>query len=220
MAEKNVVEEVLEFIWFERERGVDSLKELLNIEEVVDAGAGLDTIQEMKEHDLIVVHGDSVHLTKKGENQAELVIRRHRLAEMLLSEVLEVAEGQLEKNACSFEHSLSPVVTDNICTLLGHPPACPHGFPIPKGECCKKTRHTIKPLVVPLTALEIGEKGRIIFIVPKSHARLDKLGSLGLVPGSTVRIHQKRPAYVIEIGETTLGLDPEIVKEIYVKKAL
>jgi DtxR family Mn-dependent transcriptional regulator len=76
-----------------------------------------------------------------------------------------------------------------------------------------------RPLVVPLTELEIGEKGRIIFIVPKSHARLDKLGSLGLVPGSTIRIHQKRPAYVIEIGETTLGLDPEIVKEIYVKKA-
>jgi DtxR family Mn-dependent transcriptional regulator len=219
MAEKNVVEEVLEFIWFERERGVDSLKELLNIEEVVEAGAGIDTIEEMKEHDLIVVHGDSVHLTGKGEKQAELVIRRHRLAELLLSEVLEVAEGQLEKNACSFEHSLSPVVTDNICTLLGHPPNCPHGFPIPKGECCKKTRLTIKPLVVPLTELEIGEKGRIIFIVPKSHARLDKLGSLGLVPGSTIRIHQKRPAYVIEIGETTLGLDPEIVKEIYVKKA-
>jgi DtxR family Mn-dependent transcriptional regulator len=138
MAEKNVVEEVLEFIWFERERGVDSLKELLNIEEVVEAGAGIDTIEEMKEHDLIVVHGDSVHLTGKGEKQAELVIRRHRLAELLLSEVLEVAEGQLEKNACSFEHSLSPVVTDNICTLLGHPPNCPHGFPIPKGECCKK----------------------------------------------------------------------------------
>jgi DtxR family Mn-dependent transcriptional regulator len=218
MAEKPVVEEVLEFIWFERERGIDSLKELLKVEEVVEAGARFDTIKEMEKDGLVMVHGDSVHLTEKGEKNAELAIRRHRLAEMLLSEVLEVDEGHIEEHACTFEHSLSPLVTESICTLLGHPPACPHGYPIPRGECCKKTHDTIKPLVVPLTDLEIGDRGRIIFIVPKSHARLDKLGSLGLVPGSNVRIHQKRPAYVIEIGETTLGLDPDIVKEIYVKK--
>jgi DtxR family Mn-dependent transcriptional regulator len=218
MAEKSVVEEVLEFIWFERERGIDSLKELLKVEEVVEAGARFDTIKEMEKDGLVMVHGDSVHLTEKGEKNAELAIRRHRLAEMLLSEVLEVDEGHIEEHACTFEHSLSPLVTESICTLLGHPPACPHGYPIPRGECCKKTHDTIKPLVVPLTDLEIGDRGRIIFIVPKSHARLDKLGSLGLVPGSNVRIHQKRPAYVIEIGETTLGLDPDIVKEIYVKK--
>jgi DtxR family Mn-dependent transcriptional regulator len=218
MAEKPVVEEVLEFIWFERERGIDSLKELLKVEEVVEAGARFDTIKEMEKDGLVMVHGDSVHLTEKGEKNAELAIRRHRLAEMLLSEVLEVDEGHIEEHACTFEHSLSPLVTESICTLLGHPPAWPHGYPIPRGECCKKTHDTIKPLVVPLTDLEIGDRGRIIFIVPKSHARLDKLGSLGLVPGSNVRIHQKRPAYVIEIGETTLGLDPDIVKEIYVKK--
>jgi DtxR family Mn-dependent transcriptional regulator len=218
MAEKSVVEEVLEFIWFEREKGIDSLKELLKVEEVVEAGARFDTIKEMEKDGLVMVHGDSVHLTEKGEKNAELAIRRHRLAEMLLSEVLEVDEGHIEEHACTFEHSLSPLVTESICTLLGHPPACPHGYPIPRGECCKKTHDTIKPLVVPLTDLEIGDRGRIIFIVPKSHARLDKLGSLGLVPGSNVRIHQKRPAYVIEIGETTLGLDPDIVKEIFVKK--
>ncbi len=218
MAEKNVVEEVLEFIWFEREKGVDSLEKVLSIKEVVKAGAGLVTIKEMEANDLVSVHGDSIHLTKKGEMQAELATRRHRLAELLLSEVLEVDEGHLEESACTFEHSLSPLVTDSICTLLGHPPACPHGFPIPRGECCKKPRGTIRPLVVPLTELEIGDRGRIIFIVPRSHARLDKLGSMGLVPGSTVRIHQKMPTYVIELGETTLALDPDIVKEIYVKK--
>jgi DtxR family Mn-dependent transcriptional regulator len=218
MAEKNVVEEVLEFIWHHREKGVDSLKKLLNVEEVVEAGAGLDTIKEMEEEDLLELRDDSVVLTGEGERQAELAIRRHRLAEMLLSEVLEVDEGHIEENACNFEHSLSPEVTDSICTLLGHPPACPHGHPIPRGECCKKTRDTLKPLVIPLYDLEIGGRGRIIFIATKSHARLDKLGSLGLVPGSTVRLHQKRPAFVIEIGETSLALDLEIVKEIFVKK--
>lgn len=218
MLEKNAVEEVLEFIWFEREKGVDSIKKVLSVEEVVKSGAGFVTIREMEANDLVTVHGDSIHLTEKGEKEAELAIRRHRLAELLLSEVFDVDEGHLEESACSFEHSLSPLVTDSICTLLGHPPACPHGFPIPRGECCKKTHDTIRPLVVPLTELEIGDRGRIIFIVPKSHARLDKLGSMGLVPGSTIRVHQKSPAYVIELGETTLAMDPEIIKEIYVKK--
>ncbi|MBE7414956.1 MAG: ferrous iron transport protein A [Deltaproteobacteria bacterium] len=66
--------------------------------------------------------------------------------------------------------------------------------------------------------LEVGDTGRIIFIASNSHVRLDKLGSLGIVPGSTIRVHQKRPAFVIQLGETTLALDPEIIKEIYVRK--
>ncbi len=220
MSDKNAIEEVLEFIWFERERGVDSLKEILGVSEVVKSGAAGDTIKDMRTEGLVTVHGDSVRLTDKGEEQAEFAIRRHRLAEILLTEVLEVDAGQLEESACNFEHSLSPEVTDSICTLLGHPPACPHGYPVPRGKCCSKPGQVINPLVVPLSTLELGATGRIIFIIPKSHARLDKLGSLGLVPGSLVRLHQKKPAFVIEIGETTLALDPEIVKEIYVKKTV
>ena len=45
-------------------------------------------------------------------------------------------EGSIEKNACTFEHILSPEVTDRICTFLGHPRTCPHGSPIPPGDCC------------------------------------------------------------------------------------
>ena len=43
----------------------------------------------------------------------------------------------VETNACTFEHILSPEVTDRICTFLGHPKTCPHGSPIPPGECCQ-----------------------------------------------------------------------------------
>ena len=46
-------------------------------------------------------------------------------------------EGSIEKNACTFEHILSPEVTDRICTFLGHPRTCPHGSPIPEGDCCR-----------------------------------------------------------------------------------
>ncbi len=57
-----------------------------------------------------------------------------------------------------------------------------------------------------------------MFITPKHHARLDKLSSLGIVPGSIVRVHQKKPSFVLEIDETELALDEDIAKEIYVKE--
>ena len=218
MAEDRVVDEVLEFIWSEREVGNRSVKQLMHIEEVEKAEADRTTLEEMEGDGLITLDGDSVFLTPRGEELAQNAIRRHRLAERLLSEVLAMDEDKIEKEACSFEHTLSAEVAESICTLLGHPPTCPHGLPIPKGECCKKTSAEMKPLVESLDKLGVGETGRIIFIVSNIHTRLDKLSALGIVPGSTIRVHQKRPAFVIQMGETTLALDPQIIREIYVRR--
>lgn len=217
MHEDKAVDEVLEFIWSEREEGRNSIKNLMEIEELAKEEADMGTIKRMAEGGLVRIDGDSIFLTDRGEELAMLAIRRHRLAERLLTEVLSMEDEHVEKNACDFEHTLSPEVTESICTLLGHPPTCPHGLPIPQGECCRKAEGELKPIVQPLSRLNIGERGRIIFISSKSHVRLDKLSTLGIVPGSVLRVHQKRPAFVIEIGETTLALDPEIIKEIYVR---
>ena len=219
MADQRAIDEILEFIWGQREEGEDSISDLLCIDEIKRTGGDKDTLTEMERDGLIKTSGNSVIFMPKGERLAEEIVRRHRLAERLLTDVLDVEDEEtLEINACNFEHSLSAVVTDSICTLLGHPPTCPHGLPIPKGKCCTKGPEAVTPLVRPLTELDIGESGRIVFIVPKTHARLDKLGAMGLVPGSTVRLHQRKPAYVIELGEMTLALDPEIVGEIYVRR--
>jgi DtxR family Mn-dependent transcriptional regulator len=218
MPEDRAVDELLEFIWSQRERGVNSIKELIGIEEVAEAKADARTLEAMQGDGLVRISGDAVSLTPDGERLAEAAIRRHRLAERLLTEVLSLDASSVEKNACSFEHTLTPEVTDSICTLLGHPPTCPHGLPVPRGACCKRPTGAIEPLIKPLSELTVGEQGRIAFIISGSHARLDKLGALGIVPGSVIRLHQKRPAFVIQAGETTFAVDPEIVKEIYVRK--
>jgi len=49
------------------------------------------------------------------------------------------SESEIEQQACKFEHILSPEATDKICTFLGHPRTCPHGAPIPPGQCCGKS---------------------------------------------------------------------------------
>ena len=216
--DRAVREETLEFIWSEREQGASSIERLLRIREVAAAGVDREVLRSMEKKGLIRTEGDTVTLTPEGEEEARLAIRRHRLAERLLTEVFEVPEGTLEDEACDFEHILSRGVTDSICTLLGHPPACPHGHPIPRGECCRKTRRELRPLVKPLTEINAGERARIVFIMPSAHSRIDRLTSLGIVPGGTVRVHQKSPALVLELGETTIAIDKDIAREIFVRK--
>jgi DtxR family Mn-dependent transcriptional regulator len=155
--------------------------------------------------------------TAKGENTAAFVVRRKRLAEVLLNEVLEVGTPHMESSACDLEHILSPTVTERICTFLGHPPTCPHGRPIPRGTCCARLTKKLEPLVTSLANFDVGKTARIVFMAPKSHERLDRLSSLGVIPGKTIRLHQKHPSFVIQIGETELALDTEIVREIYVR---
>ena len=87
---------------------------------------------------LVVVRDGRDEFTPLGEARARDVIRRHRLAERLFRDVLGIHdEAEIESSACKFEHILSPEVTDRMCSLLGHPDACPHGSPIPRGACCE-----------------------------------------------------------------------------------
>jgi len=73
-------------------------------------------------------------------------------------------------------------------------------------------------LILPLDSLSAGEGGKILYISTRDHYRLDKLTSIGLMPGTIVKVHQKQPALVVLFDETTLSMDTEIARDIYVKK--
>lgn len=213
--EEERVDELLELIWTLREKGISDLDQLLETAQDVEARS---ILRWMIKGGLFHIEENQVALKEPGEEKAREIIRRHRLTERLLSEIFELSDEEVEEEACKLEHILSPGVTESVCTFLGHPPTCIHGKPIPRGECCAKFKKEMKPLVIPLEELGLGEEGRIVFIAPKSHQRLDRISSLGMVPGSIIRMHQKNPSYVLQIGETTLALDRDIVKDIYVKR--
>src|SRR4051812_19093181 len=83
----------------------------------------------------------TVDFTERGRQRAGEIIRRHRLAERLFTETLHIeSEAEIEQQACKFEHILSAQATERICTFLEHPRTCPHGSPIPEGECCVKAK--------------------------------------------------------------------------------
>ena len=213
--EEDRIDEILELIWTLREKGVTDQDHLLEMTQDIEAKS---ILRLMIKDDLFQVEENRIFLKERGEEKAREIIRRHRLTERLLTELFGLSEEEVEEEACKLEHILSPGVTESVCTFLGHPPTCIHGKPIPRGECCAKFKKEMKLFVIPLEELGLGEQGRIVFIAPKSHQRLDRLSTLGIVPGSIVRMHQKNPSHVLQIGETTLALDRDIVKDIYVKR--
>ncbi len=210
------VEEVAEELWTLAEQGSDRLADLKETTQVSDLDGALKKLESLG---LARVSGERVALTPGGRGLAELQVRRHRLGESLFTTVLEVRdEKQVNRTACVLEHVLGDGLTDSICAFLGHPKFCPHGKPIPPGPCCRSLSRTVEPLVQPLDRLAVGERGRIVYIVPREPDRLVRLSNLGILPGATVALQQRSPAAVIRVGETTLAMDPAIAGEIYVRR--
>ncbi len=156
-------------------------------------------------------------LTPEGKLEAALAIRRHRLAERLMVDVLVTEEALIEERACSMEHALFDGVDESICTLLGHPQTCPHGKPIPPGRCCQQMRSTVGRLIAPLNELKAGETGRIAYIQMDSPHRLQKLMAMGVLPGVPLRLLRHSPSFVFEAGYSQFAVDEEIASAIYVR---
>jgi DtxR family Mn-dependent transcriptional regulator len=205
---------MLEAVWTARE---DDTSKVMQITKRAGVENHEEVIETLAAQGFVTLEGDRMSLTESGDREAREIIRRHRLAEILLYQVMELGEDSVETEACEFEHSLNPEVVDSICTLLGHPRTCQHGKPIPTARCCEKFKTEVQPIVQRLSDLSVGQTGHITFIAPKYHSRLDRLGGLGIVPGARVKLHQKFPSFVIEIGETTVAVDRDIADEIFVK---
>lgn len=209
------IDEALEVLWLLDEEGHYELDRFMLSSDDPDID---ELLSALREEFLVTTEGKIIHLTEKGRLLGKGLIRRHRLAERLFVDVFEMRDEHVEADACKMEHILSEELTDSVCTFLGHPPTCPHGKPIPKGECCKKYKLEITPVVTRLSDFEVGSRGRIVFIIPSEAARLGRLSSVGIAPGSTIKLLQKMPSCVIKIDETTIAVDPDIAREILVKK--
>ena len=90
----------------------------------------------MSELSLVALQNGEAQLTTVGSQRARDVVRRHRLAERLFKDTFSIDDSEARTQACKFEHIISPELDQRICTFLGHPKTCPHGNPIPPGDCC------------------------------------------------------------------------------------
>jgi putative ABC transport system ATP-binding protein len=93
-------------------------------------------LSRMSELRLVVMNNGEVQLTPDGSQRARNVVRRHRLAERLFKDTFAIDDSEAHTQACKFEHIISPELDQRICSFLGHPKTCPHGNPMPPGDCC------------------------------------------------------------------------------------
>jgi len=212
-------DEVLEHLWYdtEEERPVLSVADLRIVigEGDLSDGSLQKAILEMQS-DGSIQPGNVWRLSPAAAQQARGIVRRHRLAEVLFVHAFGTALHEAEVSACEMEHMLSEIVTNRICAFLGHPPVCPHGKEVPQGECCVVYSTRVEPLITRLIDVPVGATASIAYIASKSSARIERLAAFGIIPGSEVRLIARRPSCVVSCGATSIALDDDIARDVYV----
>jgi DtxR family Mn-dependent transcriptional regulator len=211
-------EEVLEELWTADEAGVSLTSADLGATIHAGPGEGWEGVaRELVRQGLVELAAGALRLTDSGRREASGVVRRHRLAEVLLHEVLELPMDATEAEACRLEHVLSPQATAAVCSFLGHPPLCPHGRPIPPGACCSTLSRRVSSLLCRLSDLTPGERGRVVLVAPRHGERLEQLADLGVTPGAVLALRQRKPSLVVEVDRTLLALEDDIALGIYLR---
>ncbi len=213
----NKRDEYLEALFCLKEQGRDSVEDLRTILDIPFEG---EVIDRLVSDNLAVFDSQNrvAALTEEGLASARELVRKHRLAERLLHDVLRVQGKSFEGEACVFEHLMAPQLVEGICTLLGHPRDCPHGLPIPEGECCKRNEMMVPTSVAHLTNLAVSQTGHVAYINCQDDAQLHRLNGLQLKPGVEITLHQKYPSYVVECEGGMIALDELIANNICIWK--
>jgi len=211
-------EEYLEAIYrLEQRDGSAKTMQLAN-ELKVMPGSITNTIENLEKRRLVIHEPyKGVKLTEKGRKLALKILRRHRLAERLLTDILHLDWSKVHDEACKLEHNLSDNIVKPLEKALGNPKTCPHGNPIPseQGEM-KEAKSEL------LTSLNLGESGIITKITEEKQDLLQYLATLGLVPSASVEIKEKAPfngPIIVKTMGASYALGRNVASVIWVKKS-
>jgi DtxR family transcriptional regulator, Mn-dependent transcriptional regulator len=207
-------EEILESLWIESEENGRGFAEL----DQMEFEASDPAYQELSSQALIEIKGARLYFRPEGRAEGRKTIRRHRLAERLMMDVLDIRGETGDMKACQFEHLLNEGVDVKVCTMLNHPATCPHGKPIPPGDCCEEARRTGDLGVVPLTELKSGEEGDIAYIQTEDSKKMQKLMAMGVLPGNRILLMQAFPSYIFRVGFSEFAIDSAMAREIFVRR--
>ncbi len=161
-----------------------------------------------------------VELTVTGSRLAVATIRRHRIVERFLADMLGYAWNEADRLAGAFEHELPQEVEDRLFVALDRPTTCPHGFPIPEPEVVDI------PTLPPLYALEPGDVAVVAVPGSTDPDVAAFLEQLGLEPGGRVEIKEKHPfdgPLVLSVdgpeGKTDRTLGATVANQVFVQRA-
>jgi DtxR family Mn-dependent transcriptional regulator len=159
-------------------------------------------------------HYRGVKLTKRGERYASAVLRRHRLIELFLVEILGMPWEKVHHEAEVLEHVISDEVLDRINELLDFPEYDPHGSPIPPA-----TGEITAAPTVRLDEMKQGSKGIIAEIPDDDPELIQYLSKQGLVPGARLRVTEILAldgTRVLRCGEKEISVSPTVAAALRV----
>lgn len=207
-------EEYCECIFELREDNVEVIQARVAERLNVSRPSVSEMIKRMESEGLITFRGNKIVLTSAGEVLAERVVRRHRIAERFLTDILGLSWAQAHHEAGKWEHVMSDDVEAAIDRLLGNPTTCPHGNPIP-GSSYRDDD------AVPLASLGIGETFTVTRIPEElefTPGMLDFLEQFDIVPGSLGCVQSANDgAFTVTIGERDVAIDPFASARILVR---
>jgi DtxR family Mn-dependent transcriptional regulator len=158
-------------------------------------------------------HG--VRLTNAGRTAALRTLRRHRILECYLAQVLGYDWDRVHEEAERLEHAASEELIDRMATALGDPTVDPHGAPIPTRDgAVDETRH------LSLAELDEGVHARVLRMADEDGEFLRYLAGLGIIPGAELRIKQRAPfdgPIAVQIGSATHNVGVSAASRVFVE---
>jgi DtxR family Mn-dependent transcriptional regulator len=197
-------EEYCETIFELAEDDVDVIQARIADRLEISRPAVSEMIKRMEGEGLVEA-GRQIRLTRSGRALAETVVRRHRLAERFLTDILGLSWAEAHQEAGKWEHVISPLVERAMMAKLDDPTTCPHGNPIPGSD------YDEQPDLITLDTVEIGG-GFVIRRITEElefiEGMLDFLETSSIVPGSVGQVTAMSPdgAATVEIDGTAVGV--------------
>lgn len=210
------VEQYLETVLELEEAGIVPMRARIVERLGVSAPAVSETVKRLEREGYLTLDADRVlHLTETGRAYATSMLRKHRLAEVLLVDVLKVPWPQVHDEACRLEHAISDNLERHLVALLGDPGTCPHGSPIPGSANVVETG--------PLQTLSSVPAGgscvvrRIDEHLQTMVDRMQELEDLRLLPGQAVVVDGPDDGQVVlSVDGVSVRVDASVAAEVYV----
>ncbi len=210
------LEEYLEAIWELEEEGVAVIQARLVEHLEHSAPSVSEMVRRLRDEDYISVVGRALSLTEKGRARAISVVRKHRLAERLLTDIIGLPWHKTHVEACRWEHVMSDEVEERLVALLDNPTTCPHGNPIPGAGGPERT-------LVALAELRPGDCIRLERVTEQVEVDMPALIYLdenGFTPGARAEIRSRAPdgTLVLDLDNGSIALGPGLASQLFVAR--
>jgi DtxR family Mn-dependent transcriptional regulator len=208
------LEEYLEAIHELEEEGAVPVIQARLADRVGHSGAAVsEMVGRLRTRGYLATSGRALELTEKGRARAESVVRKHRLAERLLTDVIGLPWHKAHAEACRWEHVISDDVEARIFDLLGRPSTCPHGNPIPGSDAPPRT-------LVPLAAAQPQDRlvlERVTEQVEMDSDALTYLSVHNFLPGTEAVVAARAPdgTLLLQLAGGRIALGPTLAAGLY-----